>query len=155
MPPSDCSSEDKDAFLISALDPQALNNPEGVDCAFRTIETMCHQGDPEVARVVAVLISRPYLLEYIFSGTSSPLIRPCVLQVIMVFLSSIGEEGVRGTPEVGIGRVPHIRNVKCGRYHEPSYSPEVITFVAICRVSICLRCASQPPRVPEKGQPFV
>ena len=76
MPPDDYSSKDKNTFLSSMLDSQALNSTEGVDRTLRTIETICHHCDPEVARVVAVLNSRPYLLEYIFSGTSSLLLDP-------------------------------------------------------------------------------
>jgi hypothetical protein len=61
------------------LDLQAFNSPEGVDNALSIIETICNQGGPGVAQVVAVLNSRPHLLEYIISGTLSVFIGPRVL----------------------------------------------------------------------------
>lgn len=76
MLPDDYPPEDKDAFFISLFEPQALNSPGGADRALRTIETICHQGESKVAQIVAVLDSRPYLLEYVVSGTLNIFTRP-------------------------------------------------------------------------------
>jgi len=66
MPPNRYSSQD--AFNMDVLDPQALDTPDGLATALRTIEAACYRGDPEIAGVVEALNSRSYLLEYIISG---------------------------------------------------------------------------------------
>ena len=89
MPPDIHSSTD--AFLTSTLDPEALTSQEGVGNALRIIETLCHQGDPEVARVVASLNSRSHLFEYIFSGKLSVLVGHCVPDINFCFPVLEGE----------------------------------------------------------------
>ena len=71
MPPDRSSSQDM--FNISVLDAQALDTPDGLDSALRTIEAVCHQGgDPEIARMVAELEIHSFILEYIISGMLRP-----------------------------------------------------------------------------------
>ena len=67
MPPDRHSSQD--AFDIDMLDPRALEAPDGLNTALCAIEAVCHRSDPEIAEMVAALDSRPYILEYIISGT--------------------------------------------------------------------------------------
>jgi len=66
MPPDRYLSQD--AFDMDMLDPQALDTPDGLATALRTIEAACHRGDHEIAEVVEALNSRSYILEYIISG---------------------------------------------------------------------------------------
>jgi len=90
MPPDRHSSQD--AFDIDLLDSQALDAPDGLAIALHTIEAVCHRGDPEIAEMVATLNSRPYILEYIISGTLRAPIGCCpLLALIVLFL--VLEEG--------------------------------------------------------------
>ena len=68
MPPDSHSSQDA-AFDINIINPQALDTPGGLQNALRTIEAICHRGDPEISRMVEALGGRSYILEYIISGT--------------------------------------------------------------------------------------
>jgi len=67
MPPDLRSS--KQAFDISLLDVGALDSPDGLNTALRSVATACFQADPAIAGMVAALNSRSHVLEYIFSGT--------------------------------------------------------------------------------------
>lgn len=59
------------------LDPQTLDTPDGLSAALHAIEAACHRGEPDITTVVAVLDSRPFVLEYIISGTLRVAIDPC------------------------------------------------------------------------------
>ena len=66
------------AFDMDILNPQALDTPDGLAAALRAIEAVCHRGDPEITGMVEALNSRPFILEYIISGTlRAPLARCC------------------------------------------------------------------------------
>jgi hypothetical protein len=80
----------QDAFDIDILDPQVLNAPDGLATAIRTIEEVCHRGHPNMAEMVATLNSRPYILEYIISGTSRALIPTRALPILIILPSSAG-----------------------------------------------------------------
>ena len=67
MPPDPHSS--RDPFDMDILDPQVLDTPDGLTTALGAIEAVCNRGDPEIAEMIATLNSRPYILEYIISGT--------------------------------------------------------------------------------------
>jgi len=67
MPPDLRSS--KQAFDISLLDVGALDSPDGLKTALRSVATACFQADPAIAGMVMALNSRSHVLEYIFSGT--------------------------------------------------------------------------------------
>ena len=63
------SHSSQHAFDINILDAQALDTPDGLATALRAIEAVCHRGDPEIVGMVEALNSRPFILEYIISGT--------------------------------------------------------------------------------------
>ena len=93
MPPDRYSFHD--AFDISILDPRALDTSDGLATALHATEAVCHRGDPEIAETISALNSRPYLLEYIISGTLGVPTGPCALPALIVVSSSAGGEGVR------------------------------------------------------------
>lgn len=93
MPPDRYPSQD--AFDISMLDPRALDTPDELATALRTIEAVCHRGDPEIAEMIAVLNSHPYVLEYIISGTLRVLTGPCAFPALIVISSSAGGGGIQ------------------------------------------------------------
>lgn len=66
--PSDLHSS-RQAFDISLLDAGALDSPDRLETALRSIENVCFQADPAIAEMVMALSSRSHILEYIFSGT--------------------------------------------------------------------------------------
>ena len=135
MPPDRYSPQD--AFDIDILDPQALNAPEGLATAIRTIEEVCHRGHPNMAEMVAALNGRPYILEYIISGALRVLVPSCALPILIIPPSSAGEGGIREAPEVDSYRVPHIQGAKCDGFDGHAAAPEILIFVAIRGVSIC------------------
>ena len=65
------------AFDVDILNPQVLDTPDGFAAALRAIEAICHQGDHEIAGMVEALNSRPFILEYIISGTLSMSLSYC------------------------------------------------------------------------------
>lgn len=130
MPPDHRSS--RDAFDASILESQALESPEGITHALRAIDTACQRGGPEVELVIAALNSRPYLLEYMISGT---LIEPPASQTLIVLLSSSARENIQDISEVGLGRVPYFHNAECDGHHVRGSPLETLTFFAICRIS--------------------
>ena len=93
MPPDRYSFQD--AFDISILDPRVLDTSDGLATALHAIETVCHRGDPEIAEMIAAFNSRPYVLEYIISGTLGVPTGPCALLALTAVSSSAGGEGVR------------------------------------------------------------
>ena len=147
MPPDSSSSQD--AFDINTLNPQALDAPDGLQNALRTIEAICYRGDPEITRMVEALSDRSYILEYIISGTLRTLIGPCTLPALIVSPSSVGGWDVRQVLKVDNYRVPHIRNTKNDGDHRNAAPPEILIFVAIRGVSVRCRCAPQPPCILE------
>jgi len=67
MPPD--RSSPRDPFNISLLDSRALDTPDGLAAALCAIEAVCHGDDLEILGVIEMLNGRPYILEYIISGT--------------------------------------------------------------------------------------
>ena len=66
MPPDLRSS--KQTFDIGLFDAEALDSPEGLKTALRSVESVCFQADTEIAEMVSALSSRSHVLEFIFSG---------------------------------------------------------------------------------------
>jgi len=76
MPPDRYSSQ---AFRIDMLDLRVLDTPDGLDTALRAIGAVCHWDDFEITKMVAVLDSRPHILEYIISSMLGVFaLRPCL-----------------------------------------------------------------------------
>ena len=97
MPPDRYSS--RDAFNINLLDPRALDAPDGFAPALHAIEAVCRQGDPEIAGIIEELDSRPYILEYIISGTLCPCSLLCIASIDHL-PPSAGGRGLREALEV-------------------------------------------------------
>ena len=160
MPPDRYSFQD--AFDISILDPRVLDTSDGLATALHAIETVCHRGDPEIAEMIAALNSRPYILEYIISGTLRIPIGPYASPALIILHSSVGGRGVWETLEVDTCRASHAHNTEYDGHREHAGSREIIIFVAFCGVSIRRRRTPQPPRIskqppciPTKGGTFV
>jgi hypothetical protein len=149
MPPDRYSSQN--AFDINTLDPHALDAPDGLAAAVRAIEAVCHRGHSEIAEVVAALNSRPYILEYIISGTFPVLTRPYALPMLIISLCSAGGGGIRQALEVDSYGVPHIQNAKHDGCDERAAPPEILIFIVVRGISIRCRCVPEPPRVLQKG----
>ena len=88
MPPGRYSSQY--VFNIEMLNPRTLYRSGGPSAALREIESICYRGDPGTAKMVEALGSRPYLLEYIISGTLSASVRLCTLPTLIILSSSVG-----------------------------------------------------------------
>jgi len=108
MPPDRHSS--RTAFDINILDSQTLDTADGLHTALRTIEAICHRGDPEIVEMVVALNSRSHILEYIISGALRVPTGSCVLPPPIILLSSAGGGGVREALEVDSFGVPHANN---------------------------------------------
>jgi hypothetical protein len=76
------------AFDADVLSPQALDRPGGVENALRAIESVCHSGGPEVARmIIALNDSRSYLLEHIISSAFRVTVAPRTSRTLMTLLT--------------------------------------------------------------------
>ena len=76
------------AFDTEVLSPQALDRPGGVESALQAIESICHRGGPEVARmVIALNASRSYLLEHLVSSAFRVPVAPCASRTLMTLLT--------------------------------------------------------------------
>jgi len=143
------------AFDATMLDPHALDTPEGLSVALRAIEAICHRGSPDIARMLATLNSRSYLLEYIISGALRVTIGPRTLPMLTVLLSSAGGGGVRKALAVDSHRISHLYHAKHDGNLEYAAPSELLILVAIRGVSVRCRYTPQPPRVPEKNRTLV
>ena len=126
----------QDVFDINLLDSQALDTPDGLTTALRAIEAVCRRGDPEIAEMVAILNSRPHLLEYIISGTLHVNVGRRVLPALITSPSSARGRGLQAALEVDNHRVPHIHHAKHDGYHEHATPPQIFVFVAVRPVYI-------------------
>lgn len=69
MPPGRRSSRHTpDTLNINAFDPRVLDTSDGVHVAIRAVKGVCNQGDPEIARMVSVLLGHSDIIGYIISG---------------------------------------------------------------------------------------
>jgi len=105
------SHPSQNAFNINVLDAQALDTPDGLATALRTIQAVCHRGGSEIAGMVSELDSRPYLLEYIISGALRLPVGPCALLALIALPSSAREGGTQEALKVDSRGVPHICNI--------------------------------------------
>jgi hypothetical protein len=102
------------AFDINILNTPALDAPGGVQTALRAIEAVCHRGGLDIAGMVAVLDSRPYILEYIISGMLRAFVSPRALPALTISLSSAGGGGLREAFKMDSHGVPHFHNTNHG-----------------------------------------
>lgn len=150
MPPDSHSSHC--AFDIGMLDPRVLDTPDELYAALRAIEGVCHRSGPEIARIVSALISRPYILEYIISGTLHALVVGYrALPVPIISFSSGGRTCVRETLGVGAFGVPHTYNSQHDGYYEYEASPETFRFAVVRGVPVLSRYSLRPPHILDKG----
>ena len=77
MPPNRTSPQQ--TFNPDILEPETLVTPGGFQAALNSIERVCYRDDSSIAEMVVGLSNRPYILEYIFSGTSCTAVVPWVL----------------------------------------------------------------------------
>lgn len=115
MPPDYHSSHE--AFDIHIPDAQALDALDGLQTALHAFEAACHRGDPEIARMVTALNSRPYILEYIISGTLRVPMGSCELPTLSIYPSSARGGGIHKVFEVDSCEIPHIQNAKYNGCH--------------------------------------
>ena len=93
MPQDRYSSESK--FDINLFNAEPLDSPDGLETALRSVECMCFQADPAIAEMITGLSSRSHVLEYIFSGTLLVPVVACYFPGSVIFLPSVGREGIR------------------------------------------------------------
>lgn len=67
MPPN-CAPP-HESFDTGLLEPDALSARGGLQAALRSIESVCFHDDTSIMSMIAELTARPYILEFIFSGT--------------------------------------------------------------------------------------
>ena len=150
MPPDRHSP--RDAFDTNLLDSQVLETPGGLATALRAIEKVCYRSDHEIAEMIVTLDDRPYLLEYIISGTLP--ISICASPILITLHSSTGGWGIPEAPEVDTYRVSHIHDTEYDEHSEYTAPREVLLFVAFRGVFICCRCAPKPSYISKKGGNF-
>ena len=85
----------KQTFDIGLLDVVALDSPDGLETALRSIESVCFQADPAIVEMVMALSSRSHVLEYIFSGMLRVPAAPCEFPVPTCLFVSVGRGGIR------------------------------------------------------------
>lgn len=82
-------------FDIGLLDVGALDSPDGLHTALRSIESVCFQADPAMAGMMTALSSRSHVLEYVFSGALRVLAAACELHGLIISPPSVGQDGIR------------------------------------------------------------
>lgn len=127
MPPDRHFSQD--AFDIEIFNPQTLYSSDGLAAALRKIEPICYRGDPGTAGMVEALSSRPYLLEYIISGTLTASVRLCTRLTLIILLSSAGGGRIRDVIKVDNRKLSRVRRPK-HEHHEHAGPSAIFIFVA-------------------------
>ena len=61
-------SPSQDVFDFDLFSPRALEAPDGLKTALRTVEAVCRRGDSEITAMVATLNDHSHILEYVISG---------------------------------------------------------------------------------------